>query len=99
MKRLIGLMYRDTLKDGSGMLFIFNSEGRYGIWMKNMHFPIDIAWADANKKIVHMMSSAQPCKSFNCPVYKPKLGAKYVLELKAGFFKANGIKLSDCISF
>ncbi len=79
------------------MLFVFDSAGLYGIWMKNMRFPIDIAWADEAKAIIHIVNSAQPCKSMFCKVYKPPSNAKYVLELESGFLKSHNIKKGDRI--
>ena len=43
-----GLMFREGLSPGSGMLFVFDSEGEYGFWMKNVSFPLDIVWLDSN---------------------------------------------------
>src|SRR3989344_4329125 len=39
-----GLSGRTSLGEGEGMLFIFDQEGTHGIWMKDMHFAIDIVW-------------------------------------------------------
>ncbi len=99
LKRLVGLMYRKELQRGGGMLFVFGATGRYGIWMKNMRFPIDIAWLDDGKKIVHAVHSAQPCRAFLCEVYKPASPSRYVLELRSGFLKDHGLKVGDMIAF
>ena len=42
-----GLSGRSSLHEGSGMLFVFEEEGAWGIWMKGMQFPIDIIFADS----------------------------------------------------
>jgi hypothetical protein len=39
-----GLSGREGLEPDSGMLFVFESPGRHGIWMRDMNFPIDILW-------------------------------------------------------
>jgi uncharacterized membrane protein (UPF0127 family) len=96
---MIGLMYRDEIGKGSGMLFIFGSPGNHGIWMKNMRFPIDIAWLDSRKIVVSVVHSAMPCRSINCPVYKPGSTAKYVIELSSGVLAKHGIKIGDRLSF
>ena len=57
-----GLMFRENLPEGQGMLFVFGTEGRYGFWMKNMKFPIDIIWIDQEKKIVDMKLDLSPCQ-------------------------------------
>jgi uncharacterized membrane protein (UPF0127 family) len=79
-----GLMGRDGLEPGSGMLFIFDAPGRYSFWMKNMKFPIDILWLDSDRKLVHIAESVPPCQSEPCPVYTPLSDARYVLEIPAG---------------
>lgn len=98
-KRAIGLMYRAKISSKKGMLFLFNSEGKEGVWMKNMRFPIDIAWIGADKRIVYMLRNIPVCRSFTCKVYKPDSEAKYVLELKSGFLKGNSVKLGDRVHF
>src|SRR3989344_8800209 len=41
-ERVQGLSGRDGLEDNEGLLFVFGREDYYGIWMKDMNFPIDI---------------------------------------------------------
>ena len=52
-KREQGLSGKEGLAENEGMLFVFEKEGYYGFWMKDMNFPIDIAWLDKNKKIIY----------------------------------------------
>ncbi len=40
-----GLMYRESLAEGSGMIFPFAQAGNYGFYMKNMKIPLDIIYA------------------------------------------------------
>ncbi len=72
IKRMIGLMYRNGLEAGACMLFPFRSESMQGIWMRNMRFPIDIIWADARKRVVHVVDDAQPCRGMRCKTYYPE---------------------------
>ena len=84
-RQLVGLMYRKKLEKNSGMLFIFRRDERWGIWMANMRFPIDILWLDKDGKIVAIKKNAQPSKSaFTSEVYKPARLSRYVLELNSG---------------
>lgn len=87
-----GLMYRKSL-DG-GMLFLFPQEDRYGFWMKNMDFPIDIIWISGEKRIVDISRSVPPCAG-SCPVYSPKSPAMYVLEVPANYSRDKGIGVGD----
>lgn len=95
-KQMEGLMSRKSLPDKEGMLFIFKEEGRHGIWMMNMSFPIDILWISKDYKIVDFAEDAQPCR-FNCPVYMPDKKAMYVLEANSGFVSQNKLKSGDSV--
>ena len=81
--RAMGLMFRPSLAEDRGMLFLFEEEDFHGIWMKNCKFPIDILWLDAGRKVVHLAEGVPPCKAEPCPVYKPLRRAAYVVELNA----------------
>ncbi len=97
--RMRGLMFRKTLNEDQGMLFVFVSEGLYSFWMKNMNFAIDILWLDRQRRIVHLEREVPPCEKEPCPSYAPTLPAKYVLELKAGSIEKRKLKLYDRIEF
>ena len=53
-KRELGLSGRKNLLEDVGMLFVFNKEGNYPFWMKEMNFPIDIIWIDENFIIIYI---------------------------------------------
>lgn len=97
--RARGLMFRDHLLPGTGMLFFFPSDGDYPFWMKNTIIPLDMIWIDANRKIVHIAHEAQPCKVENCPNYPPNAIARYVLEVAGGVAKQHGLKAGDMLQF
>ena len=81
--RQMGLMFRPSLPQDHGMLFIFGQPGFPGIWMKNCKFPIDILWLDENRRVVHLEEAVPPCKAEPCPVYAPLREAAFVVELNA----------------
>lgn len=88
-----GLMYRKKLKDGHGMLFIFEKPNIRSFWMKNTLIPLSIAFIDSNKTIFQIMD-LNPVKTLlqkdvdKAISVKP---AKYVLEVPRGWFKNNSI--------
>ncbi len=82
--RALGLMFRKSLPEDKGMLFVFERSAFHGIWMKNCRFPIDIVWLDEDQRIVHVAEGVPPCKADPCPSYDPLRRASYVLELSAG---------------
>lgn len=89
-----GLMMREKLGKGEGMLFMFESEGSYSFWMKDTLIPLDIIWLDDSLRAVHI-ETAQPCRSKDCPKYVPAMPAKYVLETNAGFAEKKGVSIGD----
>jgi hypothetical protein len=92
----VGLMHSTPLKESEGMLFVFGRNGRWGIWMLNMGFSIDIVWLDSYGTVTSIMRDASPCRSMlTCPVHKPESASRYVLELHSGFAKEHGIKIGD----
>ena len=82
--RAQGLMYRDRVPAGTGMLFMFTESGEYPFWMKNTLVPLDMIWIDEQHRVAHVSSNVPPCKADPCPNYPPNARAKYVLELGAG---------------
>ena len=97
--RQMGLMFRPSLPEGHGMLFIFTNLDFHGIWMKNCKFPIDIVWLDEERKVVHVAESVPPCKAEPCPVYTPLRRAAYVVELNAGVARREKAVLGSTVSF
>ncbi|MFQ6082526.1 MAG: DUF192 domain-containing protein [Candidatus Aminicenantia bacterium] len=98
-ERAVGLMFRESLSSDQGMLFIFEEEGYYSFWMKNMKFAIDIIWIDENKRILHIEEKVLPCRKEPCPSYLSSLPARYVLELVAGKVKEENLKIYDQLDF
>lgn len=78
-----GLSGRKTLSDDEGMIFVYDSLGYPGIWMKNMYFPIDVLWLDKDFFVVHAESGITP-DTFP-RTFRPDEPARYVLEVRAGF--------------
>lgn len=84
-ERATGLMFRTQMNEDSGMLFLFDEEATHGFYMKNTRIPLDIIWIDAEKRVVHI-AQMQPCTTEPCPVVRPTVSSKYVLEVNAGAF-------------
>lgn len=88
-ERTRGLSGRERLAEGQGMLFIYEREDRYGFWMPDMRFSIDIIWLDADMRVVDVKENATP-ESYP-EVFEPKAPALYVLEVPAGYAAKYGI--------
>src|SRR3990167_2516395 len=71
-----GLMYRASLKDGNGMLFIYPNSQALSFWMKNTIIPLSIAFIDEGGKIVSIQDMA-PQESPPYKQYPSPLPTKY----------------------
>lgn len=84
-ERARGLMFRDVLGDGHGMLFIHDRTEPLAYWMKNTRIPLDILYFDDALELVSQQRDVPPCSAGNaCPAYPSGAPARYVLELNAG---------------
>jgi len=94
-----GLMYRQNLKVGEGMLFIFKKPHIVAFWMKNTLIPLDMIFIGEDKVIKYIEQKVPPCKDEgnNCPTYSPPVPAKYVLEVPGGYSKLFGVKKDDTV--
>ena len=97
--RTQGLMYRDQLRPGTGMLFFFATTGDYPFWMKNTLIPLDIIWIDEGQKVAAVATDVPPCKADPCPSYPPNAPARYVLELAAGMAARHKVTAGSTLRF
>lgn len=95
--KMRGLGGIDSLPNDSAMIFVFNEADRYGIWMKDMKFPIDILWLDENYKINHIESNVSPLTYPK--VFIPPTNSMYILEVNTGFVENNGLKIGKVLNF
>ncbi len=91
-----GLMYRPSMQQNRGMLFIFPDVSARSFYMKNTEFPLDIIYIGEGKKIVSFQKNAQPYDESSLPSNAP---AKYVLEINAGLSDQLGLQVGDSIIF
>jgi hypothetical protein len=97
-ERQRGLMFREYLEPGRGMLFIFEGEGIRNFWMKNTLIPLDMIFISRDLKIVKI-HSAVPCTADPCPLYSSERPAMYVVEANRGFAEENGITEGQKVEF
>ncbi len=93
-ERARGLMFRDQMEPGSGMLFIHDREEPQAYWMKNTRIALDILYFDEGLSLVSQQRNVPPCSAGDrCPPYPSVAPARYVLELNAG--EAEKLQLED----
>lgn len=94
-KQALGLMFRDSLANDAGMLFVFPDSKVRSFWMKNTRIPLDIFYFDENLKLVNVSEDTKPCRVQQCPSYPSAGPARYVLELNAGKAAELGTRAGD----
>lgn len=91
-----GLMYREHLPDGSGMLFIYAPARNVGMWMPNMLISLDFLFMDERGVVVRIAEDIPPCPSVDdCPTIWAGSPVKYVLEVPAGTIERYDLRLGD----
>jgi hypothetical protein len=93
--RTLGLSGRITIPTHYGMLFVFETDGVYGFWMKDMLVPIDIIWLSREKEIIGIEADISP-DSFP-QAYYPPTSVRYVLETRAGEAQRQGWAIGSTI--
>ena len=100
-----GLMYRTSLPEDQGMVFLFNPPGPQRFWMAHCFISLDMLFIK-DGKIVRIFESVPPCRAQNlaeCPTYPPKeelaTVASEVVEVSAGYAKRHGVKVGDPVTF
>lgn len=91
--RKLGLSGRKSMQDDEGLLFAFDKAGRYGFWMKDMNFPLDIVWINENGIVVSIERDLTP--ETYPKVFMNQADASYVLEVNAGLAKKFGLYLGS----
>lgn len=94
-----GLMFRPSLPEDHGMLFLFEVERVPSFWMKHTMIPLDLLFLDSGGAIVDIVENAQPCAAEPCPQYVPSRAVSAVLEVAAGTAARHGLAVGDTIAF
>lgn len=92
-----GLSGREALPPGYGLLFVFDKPDKYGFWMKDMNFPIDMIWISDTNKIVGLQKSVSP--STYPEVFYPENNSLYVFEITGGQAELLNLKIGDQVNF
>lgn len=90
-ERAQGLMYRDEVPDGTGMLFVFPDSQPRSFWMANTYVALDIAYMDPSSRIVDIVAM-EPLITDSYPSQAP---AMFGLEVRQGWFAEHEIGVGD----
>lgn len=91
-QRAQGLMFRTSLGEDAGMLFLFPEPRVVHMWMKNTMIPLDMVFLDDSGRILRITADVEPLSTSLVSSERP---ARAVLELNAGVAERLGIRAGD----
>ncbi|MFN8790230.1 MAG: DUF192 domain-containing protein [Bdellovibrionales bacterium] len=95
-----GLMFRESLAGGTGMLFIFPNEAYRSFWMKNTYVDLTIGYFDKHRRLFETLDmKASSAVQTQFPTYPSRKPAQYALEVPQGWFKTHSVKIGDSFKF
>lgn len=98
-QRYKGLSGRRQLSEGVGMLFIYPKPKVLEFCMRDCYLPLDIAFLDANRRVVKMHTMQVEYDRAGTVVYRSEVPAQYALEAPAGSLTRAGVQVGDQAEF
>jgi hypothetical protein len=90
-----GLAGRPSLDPNHGMLFVYQTPGRYPFWMKGMRFPLDFIWIDEGY-VVGVTPAVRP-ETYPA-TFAPPRPVRYILEVNAGWAAAHDVSAGERVT-
>ena len=91
-----GMMWRRTMEENQGMLFIMDRPEPQSFWMRNTYIPLDIIFVSEDLKILNIRANAPPQTLES----QSSIGdALYVVEVIGGFCEQYGVEAGDEIRY
>jgi uncharacterized membrane protein (UPF0127 family) len=91
-----GLMYRDHLEPGWGMIFVNPAPRHLTFWMHNTYIPLDMIFVGADKRVVGVVENAEPLTDDARAVDGE---SQYVIEVPGGWCARNRVGPGTPVSF
>lgn len=88
-----GLMYRESLDELAGMIFVFEGDQMGGFWMLNTLIPLDIAYLAADGTVLEIVHGVPQ----STEVLHPTQPYRYTLEVNGGWFERQGLGVGDVV--
>lgn len=95
-ERQRGLMYRQKLEPGRGMIFLFPRPEPLKFWMKNTYIPLDMIFIANDKRVVYVEENAEPLTTQS---RGPDEDSQFVLEVPGGWARAHGVERGVAVKF
>jgi len=93
-QRQRGLMFRESMDELAGMLFVFQGERHGGFWMRNTLIPLDIAYLGADGAVLEIVHGVP----LSLDILTPSQGYWYTLEVNGGWFERQGLGVGDVVA-
>jgi uncharacterized membrane protein (UPF0127 family) len=94
-----GLMGRESLPNGTGMLFVYGSASQKRFWMKDTLVPLDIIFVDSELRVVNVEHASPGFEGeeicSNPDYYCSDGPAQFVVEAERGYANRTGISAGD----
>jgi hypothetical protein len=90
-----GLMFRRSLPENEGMLFVYKEPIEMSFWMRNTLIPLDIVFVGADGVILNIHQARPLDESV---LYRSAGAAKYVIETNQGWCARHGIVPGDRVT-
>jgi uncharacterized protein len=91
-----GLMYRQKLEPGRGMIFLWPQPEPLKFWMKNTYIPLDMIFIGGDRHVVYVEENAEPLTT---STRGPDEDSQFVLEVPGGWARAHGVERGVAVKF
>jgi len=95
-KRTVGLMYRRSLRENAGMLFLYEPPQPIAMWMRNTYIPLDMVFISPDNKVHRIVERTEP---FSLQTIPSGGTVKGILEVNAGVAAKIGVKPGDAVRY
>ena len=95
-EKTTGLMFRDSLPDDAGMVFLEEEPVTFSFTMRNVTIPLSLAvWSRDGR--IRSIIDMEPCEEEPCPSYDTGTAWVGALEVNQGFFEEHSVAVGDAV--
>jgi uncharacterized membrane protein (UPF0127 family) len=91
--RARGLMFRKSVPDGTGMLFVYEEDQIFSFWMKDTQVALSIAFIASDGRIAEI----HDMRPYSLASVTSSRSLRYALEVPAGWFSRAGVAVGDVV--
>jgi uncharacterized membrane protein (UPF0127 family) len=95
-EQALGLMFRRSLPENAGMLFLYDPPQPAAMWMKNTLIPLDMVFIAPDGRVLRIESNAEPLSTTVIP---SEGDISAVLELNGGEADKIGLRRGDKVIY